>query len=173
MSSRSACSLAAALLAVLLLGPPAAAPAAALAEPEGRVILTVSGKIRNRNSGADARFDRAMLERIGEQDLRTTTPWTDGKQTFRGVLVRDLLAAVGAWGDTVHAIAINDYSYRIPVSDFDAYPVILASRMNGELLRIREKGPLWIIYPRDEFPELREKAVEPRMVWQVRALVIE
>lgn len=174
MSSRFSCSLAIVLLVACMLAFPAVeSKADPLSHPQGPVILTITGKIRHTNAGGGARFDLAMLQNLGRHDVRTTTPWTDGKQTFSGVLIRDLLHAVGAWGDTVKAIAINDYSYRIEIADFNLYPVILASQMNGELLRIREKGPLWIIYPRDDFAELQEKAVEPRMVWQVRELVIE
>lgn len=144
-----------------------------LPPPEGRVILTVAGNITNTNAGGEAQFDFAMLETLGEQSLRTTTPWTDGRQTFTGIAMHDLMVRVGAFGKTVRAIALNDYSYLIDLSDFEKYPILLAYAQNGERLRIRDKGPLWIIYPRDQFKELGEKSVEPRMVWQLRRLVVE
>lgn len=144
-----------------------------LPRPQDRVILTIAGKISNTNAKGEAQFDFGMLETLGERTLKTTTPWTDGRQSFSGVLMQDLMARVGAFGKQVRAIAINDYSYVIDLSDFEKYPVILAYTQNGERLRIRDKGPLWIVYPRDEFTELAEKPVEPRMVWQLRRLVVE
>lgn len=50
------------------------------------------------------------------------------------------------------------------------YPVILAYRMNGELLRIRDKGPLWVIYPQDDFPDLKTKQTQAKWVWQVKEI---
>lgn len=35
--------------------------------------------------------------------------------------------------------------------------------MNGKYLTPRDKGPLWVIYPRDEFAELNTKEVDHRM----------
>lgn len=150
-----------------------ASTADSLPRPEGRVILTIAGNIAITNAEGEAQFDFGMLKSLGEQTLRTTTPWTDGRQSFTGVLMQDLLARVGAFGTRVRAVALNDYSYVIALSDFDKYPVLLAYTQNGERLRIRDKGPLWIVYPRDEFAELADKPVEPRMVWQLQRLVVE
>lgn len=144
-----------------------------LATPDGPVILTVSGNISNANAGQAADFDMEMLEGLGLMTLRTSTPWTDGTQVFRGVLIRDVLAAAGASGKTVRAVALNDYSYTIEISDFHSFPVLIATDLNGDRLRIRDKGPLWIIYPRDDYAELRSNDVDYKMVWQLRELVVE
>ena len=56
------------------------------------------------------------------------------------------------------------------MSDFAKYPVILAYRMNGELLKIRDKGPLWIVYPQDGYPELKTKETQAKWVWQVKEI---
>ena len=45
--------------------------------------------------------------------------------------------------------------------------------MNGDRLRVRDKGPLWIVYPRDDYAELRSKDVDYKMVWQLRELIVE
>lgn len=170
-SVRAALLFMAAFTALAVPGP--AAVGESMSNPAGHIILTVSGKITNTNAENEARFDFAMLNALPEASVRTTTPWTDGKQLFSGVLMRDLMEEVGAYGSNVRAIALNNYSYVIEMSDFIQYPVVLAYAQNGNRLRIRDKGPLWIIYPRDDFDELRERSVEPRMVWQLQRLVIE
>ena len=91
---------------------------------------------------------------------------------FEGVRIRDLLQAVGADGATITPVALNDYKLDIPREDFDKYPVILAYRMDGEELRVRDKGPLWIVYPRDDFPELDNRLIRSRWVWQVKELMV-
>ncbi len=137
-----------------------AAHADSLAKPAGTVMLDVTGTIANTNGNGKASFDLDMLEAVGKTTTVTSTAWTEGKSTFEGVLLSDLMKRVGASGKTAVAIALNDYKVDIPVEDFVRYPVILAYRMDGERLKIRDKGPLWIIYPQDDFPELKTKQTQ-------------
>lgn len=164
-----------AALIALALFPMLSAPAIAegLPQPKGRIILTVTGKIGNTNVGDKAEFDREMLRSMETQTLSVTTGWTDGTQLFGGVPMRDLMAAVGAQGKKVEAIALNDYTYTIDIEDFSRYPVILATTLNGKVLRIRDKGPLWIVYPVDRFSETERISIERRMVWQLRKLIVK
>jgi hypothetical protein len=142
------------------------------AEPTGPVILTVSGNIEGVGSGPVVRLDRAMLERLGTTKLKTTTVWTSGEVEFEGVLVRDILHALGAQGREVVATALNDYVATLPLQELYQYPVMLAFKMNGEYLKIKDKGPLWIVYPRDQFPELRNSMTDKKWVWQLRELEV-
>ena len=106
-------------LLLFLCLPLTALAADALPRPTGAVVLTVSGSIANTNVNSEARFDRAMLEKLGVRTLRTSTIWTTGIKTFEGVLVRDVMKAVGAKGTEVRAVALNDYAVTIPMADFD------------------------------------------------------
>jgi len=143
-----------------------------LPAPNDPVILAVSGKITRTNAADHARFDRAMLEALGTTEVSTSTPWTDGVQKFRGVLARDLLDLTGAEGKTVRAIALNDYVIDIPVADFRDYPVLLALEMNGTRLEVRDKGPIWIVYPLDHYEDLQGRKTERKMVWQLKELQV-
>ena len=147
--------------------------AEALPRPEGKVILRVEGAITHANAGDAAEFDRAMLESLGLTTLRTTTAWTEGVVTFEGVRTRDLLAAVGARGDTVRAEALNGYGVDIPMSDFSRYDVLLALKMNGTYMRVRDKGPIWIVYPRDETPKVEAVRTNEKWVWQLYKLHVK
>ncbi|MCX7355306.1 MAG: molybdopterin-dependent oxidoreductase [Alphaproteobacteria bacterium] len=159
---------------LLFLGLPLAALGAdALPRPTGAVVLTVSGSIANTNASSEARFDRAMLEKLGVRTLRTSTIWTTGIKTFEGVLVRDVMKAVGAKGTEVRAVALNDYAVSIPMADFDRYDVLLAFRMDGQDLTARDKGPLWIVYPRDAHRELNDAKFDARWAWQLKRLEIK
>ncbi|MBE9558670.1 MAG: molybdopterin-dependent oxidoreductase [Proteobacteria bacterium] len=144
-----------------------------LQRPTGPVILTISGSITKTNNGNKAEFDLEMLHALGTRAMSVTTSWTDGTQEFSGVLMRDLMAAVGATGNTVEATALNNYTYGINIEDFSLYPVILATKLNGKILKIRDKGPLWIIYPLDKFTEVQQGSIEWRMVWQLRQLTVQ
>jgi hypothetical protein len=162
-----------ATLALLLLGAPAGRAADALPKPTGKVLLTVSGAIDRTNAPGKAQFDLAMLQALGLDRATTTTNWTDGKQVFEGVLARKVLDAVGAHGTTVAAAAIDDYSVDIPIADFRDYPVLLALTMNGTAMTAKDKGPIWIVYPRDDYAALHDPKMDLRWVWQLKALVVK
>ncbi|EDP65661.1 hypothetical protein BAL199_02514 [alpha proteobacterium BAL199] len=144
--------------------------AESLSQPQDKPLLQVTGQIKVKNVGETAVFDLAMLEGLGRTKLVTSTAWTEGRPEFEGVLLSTLIERLGASGAMAVAIALNDYKVEIPTDDFAKYPVILAYRMNGELLRIRDKGPLWIIYPQDDFPELKNKQTQAKWVWQVKEI---
>ena len=143
-----------------------------LGEPAERVILTVSGAIRIRNRGETAVLDRPMIEALGMTSFRTQTPWYDAPSTFEGVLMTRLLARLGAHGSSVTAIALNDYRTQIPVSDFERFGTILALKRDGAYMPVRDKGPLFIVYPYDSDAELRTRQYYSRSAWQVSQLIV-
>lgn len=143
-----------------------------LARPQGPVILTVSGAIGVTNAPDKAEFDREMLLELGQETLRTTTPWTDGVITFEGVPVARVLDKVGASGSQVRAVAVNDYAVELELAELRRYPVILAMSQDGKPLTLRDRGPLWIVYPRDDHPELMDAINNSKWIWQLRELEI-
>ena len=143
-----------------------------LPAPAGPVMLTVTGAIDVRNAGDRAVFDRATLSALGLVKIRTTTPWTDGVVEFEGIAVKRLLNAVGARGRSIHAVAINDYAIDLDIREFDEVPAILAMRMNGRDLSVRDKGPLWLVYPRDDYPSVRGQPNNFKWIWQLKTLTI-
>jgi hypothetical protein len=146
----------------------AAAPVAAaepLPAPSGPLILTVRGRIAV--PGGVARFDRGLLLAGGTDELRTATPFTDGVSTFSGVLVSRLLDRLGADGTRAMTRALNDYAVSIPIEELRGYPVLLALDQDGRALSVRERGPLWVIYPFSEYPELDDRIHRQRSIWQL------
>ncbi len=140
--------------------------------PTGPVILEVSGATDPDDGGEVVRYDLAMLDRLEQGVIRTVTPWTEGLQTFEGPLGTALLSDAGVAGDVIHATALNDYSVTIPVADFEAYGVILATRREGAVMSVRDRGPIWIIYPWSDRPELKEDLFFGRSIWQLRSLEV-
>ena len=147
--------------------------AQSLDAPKDKPILTVSGDITEKNSEAGAQFDRAMLEQIGMTTVETTTPWYKGSMKFEGVPLDKLMAAVGAKGGKVVAYALNDYTTEIPMEDFSKHHAILAMKRNGEYMPVRDKGPLFVVYPYDSDPELKSQTYYSRSAWQVARIVVK
>ena len=144
-----------------------------LAKPTGKPILVISGNISSTNVGDTAQFDREMLEAIGLITVETTNPWYDGRVRFEGVLMDRLMAVVGAKGTKVTAVALNDYVSSLPLDDFKKFNVILAMKRDGKYMPIRDKGPLFIIYPYDSDPQLQSQTYYTRSAWQVAKLIVE
>lgn len=148
-------------------------PAHALDLPKGPVVLTLTGKIGEANADGRAEFDLAMLDALPQRRSNVQTPWFEGRSAFEGPLGRALLAAVGAKGTKLRVTAINDYAAEIPIEDFEKHAVILASRRDGRLMTVRDKGPLFVIYPFDEDPALYTERYFSRSVWQVKAIEVQ
>ncbi|WP_299996489.1 molybdopterin-dependent oxidoreductase [uncultured Cedecea sp.] len=142
-------------------------------KPEGKVLLTLSGNIENTNEAGKAVFDLASLEKLGMVSFQTTSPWYDGRTTFEGISLQKLMDYVGAKGSVVKVTALNDYTTEIPLSDFKKYNVILALKVNGKYMRVRDKGPLFVVYPYDSIPELNNQIYYSRSAWQVSKMSIE
>lgn len=148
-------------------------PALALDAPKERPILTLSGKIAVKNAGETARFDMKMIEALPQHSFTTSTPWFDKPVKFTGPLLSDVLAAVKASGTTVSAVAINDYKVSIPVTDATKFKMILARQIDDKPIPVREKGPLFVVYPFDTSAELRTSTFYERSIWQLKALEVQ
>lgn len=157
-------------LAGLLLS--TAATAGTLPPPAGNVVLHVTGAIANTNEAGAADFDMAMLNRLEGRATTTQTPWYDAPEQFEGPLGSALLDTVGATGTMLRVTALNDYVTEIPVADFEDYAVILATAMDGKPMSVRDKGPIFIIYPFDEAPELNNETYYGRSAWQVKSIEV-
>ncbi|MBX3642527.1 MAG: hypothetical protein KF720_05585 [Rubrivivax sp.] len=146
--------------------------ARALERPEGAVVLTVTGRVRKPNAGNAAQFDMAMLEQLPQVSFVTRTPWYSSVHKFTGPLLRDVLGACDAQGSNVRAIALNDYRVDLPFDDAQRFDVIVARLLDDKPMAVRDKGPLFIIYPFDSNPELRSTVYYSRSAWQLKTLQV-
>ena len=151
---------------------PTVLAAADLPAPTGDPLLVVSGNIARTNTGDTASFDAEMLSELGGVKIATTTIWTDGVQDFTGVSLKALLDAVGVTGGTLMATAVNDYAVEIPVSDAVEGGPIVAYANGGAPMSVRDKGPLWIIYPYDSDTAYQSEVIYSRSIWQLDRIVV-
>jgi hypothetical protein len=148
-------------------------PARALEAPTGPVVLTLSGQVRTPNAGQEARFDMAMLERLPQTSFTTRTPWYAQPRQFTGPLLRDVLRAAGAQGTVLRARALNDYRVDIPFQDTQRFDIIVARLLDGAPMPVRDRGPLFVIYPFDSQSELRNAIYYSRSAWQLRSIEVQ
>jgi hypothetical protein len=147
---------------------------APLPPPKGNPILSISGKITVHNAGTKALFDMAAIESLGLTGFTTATPWTK-KTDFQGVLLDTLLKRVGAHdATTAITYALNDYVVEIPLKTppASADGPLMATRMNGQFMPVKQFGPLFVVYNFDKHSEWLNNAMYARCIWQLQRMTI-
>lgn len=146
--------------------------ARALPAPTGPVVLEVTGRVLAANHGLCACFDMPMLSALPQTAFRARTPWFTAPRHFTGPLLRDILVAAGARGTLLRLRALNDYRVDVPWDDAQRNDPIVARLLDGEPMAVRDKGPLFLIYPFDDRPELRSAVFYNRSAWQLRTIEV-
>ncbi|SMP00522.1 molybdopterin-dependent oxidoreductase [Shimia sagamensis] len=130
-------------------------------------ILTVTGDVADASEGSLWQFEENDLRALPLAQFETDTIWTEGTQIFEGVSLSDLLTHVGASNGTLLATAANDYTVSIPTSDAVENGPIIAFLRNGEKMSLRDKGPLWIVYPFAGNDTYKTEEYYSRSIWQL------
>ena len=142
--------------------------------PGVEVRLTVQGNIANTTAAGEARLDLAQLQALGSTTIETNTPWTKGKTRFTGVRLKTLYEHLGIPENaSVKAYAFDDYSIKLPDVDLDKYPVIIAWSRNDKTMSLRDMGPLWMMFPFDDFPKLLTEQNKAACIWQLYRLEVQ
>jgi len=137
--------------------------------------LAVSGKINRELETKDGLYCFSFNEilNLPQRTVVTQTAWTK-KSVYIGPSILDVLHRVGGYGTAVEVIAENDYSYTIAIDDFKKYNPILAYKKDGKHFTRADFGPLFLIYPRDDYPdELSLPTARAKFVWNVYRLVVQ
>lgn len=157
---------------LLILGLVISSATYALDPPRYRPILSVSGLIINTNKDNMALFDKNMLDQLPQKKVSTHTPWSEGKHIYTGFSPEALFQLVGVQGKTLSLSALNSYTVEIPIEDFLQKGAIFATHMDGVPMTVRNKGPIMVIYPFDDNPELNIETYYGRSIWQINAISI-
>lgn len=117
---------------------------------------------------------------IGETTLTTplfsqpdSTETTPAVRTAKGPLLRDVLKHFQVSGAVAQAVGLDAYQIDIPVEDAMRYDVILATELDGKQLSVRDRGPIWVLYPLKDHPELNTPVYESRSIWQLKKLQLK
>ena len=115
------------------------------------------------------------LAKSDEAQIITSTVWTEGVHGFTGVPLARILADAGIAtgpGSTgeVSATAINDYAISIPLAEIGPDVPLVAYLMDDREMSVRDKGPLWIVYPYDDDRQYQTEVIYSRSIWQLNRL---
>lgn len=78
---------------------------------------------------------------------------------FRGITVSQLLDRFGVAPDATEVtfVAFDGFRTTISIADLRRYPIILALERNGKPLSRQQGGPLYLVFPHTQYPELQKK----------------
>ena len=136
---------------------------AARAEQAAEPLLVVD----NGPGTAERTYTRGDLVAMRQVTYRTTTIWTEGVWEFRGVPLSDILKDAGVTGGRLILKASNDYAAEMPVSAVTPDVPLVAMTANGAPMSLRDKGPLWVVYPYDLSTIYQSEVIYTRSVWQL------
>lgn len=112
-------------------------------------------------------FDREALDAMRQVTYRTSTIWTDGVREFRGVPLSEVLKDAGVESGRLLLRASNDYAAEMPISAVTPDVPMIALTIDGEPMSLRDKGPLWVVFPYDLSTVYQSEVVYTRSVWQL------
>ena len=130
-----------------------------------QTVLTVTASERS------LMYTMEDLLALPQTTVITKNDYVDDTTTFQGPRLRLVLDAVEIKPSaTLKMVALNDFKSIVPAKDAFNYDVILAVSRDGEAMSVRDKGPIWVIYPMNDHPELQEDSYNGRLVWQLKSI---
>lgn len=132
----------------------------------GPVVLTVTPA-----SGKAVTFTRAQLAALGLVSFTTPDPSRKNEvHEYTGPLLSSVLDAAGIAPDaTLHLTAHDRYSTDLKLGPLRDVPVIVALKSGGELLELRNYGPVYLTFPYHAF-KLDPTVYNAAWVWQMMGI---
>ncbi|MEZ9231071.1 molybdopterin-dependent oxidoreductase [Vibrio amylolyticus] len=116
-----------------------------------------------------------ISKEIPSNSFKTELPWYEESNTYTGIRVTDLISYLGKQPSDVSAvsfIALNDYAASTTIDDILQYDPIIAYKMNEKKMKVRNKGPYWLVFNVDKYPEIDNDIFYTQMVWQIDEVII-
>ena len=112
------------------------------------------------------------LSALPQVSFTTSTIWTTESVTFSGPSLASVLEAVGAQDGALSMVAVNDYKVEMPRSLVEEEVPVVANRINGEPFSIRDKGPLWVVFPYDADARFQTEEIYSFSIWQLTQIQV-
>jgi hypothetical protein len=95
--------------------------------------------------------------------------WIEKTTTYTGVKLSGILEKYKITNEWLRMTALDDYSIELPIVDADK-GAFIAYLIEGKQIEIRDKGPLWLLYPVNENRALDIDIYNNRSIWQLKAI---
>ena len=150
---------------------PDADASAVPAAPQGRPLLTITGRIAATNGDGALRLDQAQLDRLGLLAMNVNDPWAKQRIGVQGVWLRDLvgLARPDGGATSLHMTALDDYQIDLSLADVRSQSIFLATRTgDGAALPVDEGGPTRVVFTDD----LASRFSPDMWIWNIETIEV-
>ena len=115
--------------------------------PKSKTILTVAGAVRQSNSAQGIELDMRTLEQLPITETTIYEPFLKKDVTFSGIMMDDFVEVVGGVdADAVVFTALDDFQATLSMPVLRSSTVMLATRQEGEWMKVRAGGPIRIVF---------------------------
>lgn len=154
--------------------PASISPGSDIPSPSEGVIITMKGDISAKNVGDTLQLDMPTLEELGLVKYTVNDPWLNATNTYTGVLMSDLIKYLGPSDSATQFrfTALDDYQVDIDFETVEKWPILLATRNNGNYMDIENSGPTRIIWPYDDYPEIDQVALKDSWIWNIKQVEV-
>ena len=139
--------------------------------PEGRALLTITGRIAATNGDGTLSLDQTQLDRLGLLAMDVNDPWAKKRIGVQGFWLRDLvdLARPAAGATSLHLTALDDYQVDITLADIRSQSIFLATRTgDGAALPVDEGGPTRVVFGDD----LASRFSPDMWIWNIETIEV-
>lgn len=124
-----------------------------------------------KNGSVVKEYKDSDLKKFKWVAFKTSSPWFPQAKTFNGPLLKDILNDVGIkQTDNLTVTALDKYQVNIPAGDAWKENVILTREIDGQKLKVKDKGPAWIVYNFDAKTSLKQDTYYSRCPWQIATI---
>ena len=115
------------------------------------------------STGQPVALSLSKLEALATTTVQTKEPHNTSAPNaifnFRGVSVSTLLNEVGVapMVSEITFVARDGFRATVSLADLRQYPIIIALERNGKKISRSEGGPLYLVFPQTQFPQLQQQ----------------
>jgi len=130
-------------------------------------------EINSISESINEQFTLNQLLQLPQHDITTKLPWTSESNTYSGPYLKDVLQSAKTTGQWISLHALDYYNVSLNFQQIERFNPILALKKDGRLLTVRSKGPIWLLLPVDDYPELNAAIYNDYMIWHLVKIGVE
>ncbi len=111
-------------------------------------------------------FSEQQLQALPQKAFKTKHTWATVAQEFSGPLLTDVIRQICPQAKEVYLRSLDQYSVTIDVKKVAKYEAILALKIAGRPLTVREKGLIWLMINTDSL-NIAARTLDNMLVWQL------
>ncbi|WP_428774157.1 hypothetical protein [Vibrio sp.] len=116
---------------------------------------------------------QTIEQALPKVSFTTSLPWFKEAKKYTGVPAEQLLKYYDINdASAMSFIALNDYAATTVIEDIENYHPVIVYKLDDQKMRIREKGPFWLVFNLDKYPQLNNELFYSQMVWQIDKIII-